>query len=307
MRFPFRIPFRLPLVLELEVACATTTMMVAPSAVPRGASPFSAFHIPKHRLIATSMAFLVLSQRATAFTHHTSRAGAEQRIGVALFLSSSGNNSTTTTTTELPPPPLSSPPAPWNDPLLPDRIAEKRRNNRLRFRQHVNPLSSRFQQPAVLPPDWPSCALEDCRHRPLHLDIGCGKGGFLIDLCQKELGTSTESNFNYLGLEIRPGVAALAQERVGSHPGRQGRLEFVGCNANVDLARLLTLYAKAAEGAHPLQRVTVQFPDPHFKKRLAKRRVVTAPLVDTLARFMPAEGQIILQSDVQRKSKFPFL
>jgi len=288
-------------------SCATTTIMVAPSAVPRGASLFSSFHSAKHRLIATfAMAFLLLSQRVvTAFTHHTFRTG---RIGVALFLSSSGNNSTATTATELPPPPPLSPTttSPWNDPLLPDRIAEKRRNNRLRFRQHVNPLSSRFQQPAVLPPDWPSGALEDCRHRPLHLDIGCGKGGFLIDLCHKELGT--ERNFNYLGLEIRPGVAALAQERVGMHPGRllQGRLEFVGCNANVDLARLLTLYA--AQGAHhPLQRVTVQFPDPHFKKKQAKRRVVTAPLVDTLARFMPAEGQIILQSDVQRKSKFPSL
>jgi tRNA (guanine-N7-)-methyltransferase len=102
--------------------------------------------------------------------------------------------------------------------------------------------------------------------------------------------------YNYLGLEIRPGVAQVAQERIEKY-GLTGRLDFVGCNANVDLDRLLRLYKDVAGGM--VQRVSVQFPDPHFKAAHAKRRVVTPKLVDTLARYMPPQGQVLLQSDVQ--------
>mmetsp|Transcript_54670 Transcript_54670/g.61907 ORF Transcript_54670/g.61907 Transcript_54670/m.61907 type:complete len:105 (-) Transcript_54670:101-415(-) len=45
--------------------------------------------------------------------------------------------------------------------------------------------------------------------------------------------------------------------------------------------------------------VTIQFPDPHFKSRHSKRRVVTSELVQTLARFMPTGATIFLQSDIQ--------
>ena len=45
--------------------------------------------------------------------------------------------------------------------------------------------------------------------------------------------------------------------------------------------------------------VTIQFPDPHFKNRHAKRRVVTRELVTTLAKFMPSGSTVFLQSDIQ--------
>lgn len=40
-------------------------------------------------------------------------------------------------------------------------------------------------------------------------------------------------------------------------------------------------------------------PDPHFKTQHAKRRVVTADLVNVLARFLPQDGIVFLQSDIQ--------
>jgi len=36
-----------------------------------------------------------------------------------------------------------------------------------------------------------------------------------------------------------------------------------------------------------------------YKARNAKRRVVKADLIDTLAKFMPEGGEVILQSDVK--------
>ena len=177
---------------------------------------------------------------------------------------------------------------PWNQPWVADRIAEKRKNNQARFRQHVNPLARQYQLQTVLSDEWPKDVYSDPSRR-LHLDIGCGKGGFLLSLAP------TDESYNYLGLEIRPGVAQYAKDRIARH-GVEGRVDFIGCNANVDLERLLERYV-AQKGS--LERVTIQFPDPHFKSQHAKRRVVNADLTTTLARFLPTGGVVFLQSDVQ--------
>ena len=223
--------------------------------------------------------------------------------------SSTTTSSTTTADSEVPIKPRV---APWAAPDVKERVYKKRRQNKTRFRQHVNPLARQYQQPTPLPEQWPATVYEQPA-LPLHLDIGCSKGGFLIDLCQHETqNRSLPAQYNYMGLEIRPMVAEFAQSRIPIH-NLTGILEFVGCNANVDLERILTLYQgmakeestagddSTATAASPsfLHRVTIQFPDPHFKNAHAKRRVVRDELVDTLARFMPPEGLVFLQSDVQ--------
>ena len=210
-----------------------------------------------------------------------------------------------------------------------------------RFRQHVNPLSRRYQTPTELPDGWPRSDFAD-PHAPLYLDIGCGKGGFLLELVGRRHGgrrVGTEEHqrngvrdddyvhatrtsgdttsswlpdrMNYLGLEIRPGVSRYSRARAAKW-GLAGRLSFVGCNANVDLDRLLTLYRAAGtadreDGAardddrnrrRPAF-VSIQFPDPHFKKKHAKRGVVTPALVGTLAKHMREGDAVFLQSDVR--------
>lgn len=176
---------------------------------------------------------------------------------------------------------------PWNRPVKLDPPA--RRNNKRRFRQHVNPLATQYQLQTPLSDAWPTDVFDDMT-RSLHLDIGCSKGGFLLELAAKKPGK------NYLGVEIRPDVVEFAQSRVAKR-GLVGTLNFVGCNANVDLDRLLMRYQSAGGGT--LDVVTIQFPDPHFKTSHLKRRVVTTLLVQTLAKFMPPEAVVFLQSDIR--------
>ncbi|EED93030.1 methyltransferase [Thalassiosira pseudonana CCMP1335] len=172
-----------------------------------------------------------------------------------------------------------------------------------RFRQHVNPLARRYQMNTELPENWPQCNFDNV-NLPLYLDIGCGKGGFLLDDTTSDW---LAPEMNYLGLEIRPGVSQYAQARVEKR-GLNGKLSFVGCNANVDLDRLLTLYQDAANNNNDdggnnnnnrLAFVSIQFPDPHFKKSHSKRRVVTPELVLTLSKFMKEGDVVFLQSDIQ--------
>lgn len=259
---------------------------------------------------------------------------------VRLFTTTSSSSTTTSTTPE---PPLSDSNdealsatkdlssnrafSPWNNHFTsPEAKNEKVVVNR-KFRQHVNPLALRYQQPTILSPQWPNDVFRDTS-LPLILDIGCGKGGFLLDLAQhyvknNENAANDDVNdndallhlpkpahqpFNYLGLEIRPPVVRYAQSRIEKH-GLTGHLDYVGCNANIDLERLLHLYHDLSKenvkdetsisGSLRLHLVTIQFPDPHFKSHHVKRRVVTPQLVETIYRYMPQNATVFLQSDVK--------
>ncbi|MGA7935141.1 MAG: tRNA (guanosine(46)-N7)-methyltransferase TrmB, partial [Kovacikia sp.] len=59
----------------------------------------------------------------------------------------------------------------------------------VRVREHVNPLSKKYQSP-ISPPDWQKIyAIPD---QPLHLDIGSGKGRFLLEMAH------LQPNWNFL-------------------------------------------------------------------------------------------------------------
>jgi len=149
-------------------------------------------------------------------------------------------------------------------------------------RQHVNPLSRLHQLPRPLPlPD----TLFEAPQQPLHLDIGCGRGRFLLELAAEQ------PLWNHLGLEIRrPLVEAAEAERRNL---ARANLHFLFCNANVSLEPWLL-----ALPAGLLQRVSIQFPDPWFKKKHHKRRLLQPALLHALASALPEGGWLFLQSDV---------
>lgn len=181
-----------------------------------------------------------------------------------------------------------------------------KRSHRNRLRQHVNPLASRYQQPATF---GTTNFLPDVftdHSKPLHLDIGCGKGRFILEVADADL----EKRKNYLGIEIRPQAVEFALKRLErDHEELKGSLYYISCNANVDLDRMLGQYTgsitknegdsdKATSGGS-IDLVSIQFPDPHFKEAHKKRRVVTPIFVDTLAKYMLPGSTIFLQSDVK--------
>lgn len=154
---------------------------------------------------------------------------------------------------------------------------------RVRVRQHVNPLSKKYQTP-LSPPDWEKVYAQPTE--ALHLDIGCARGEFLMSMA------TLQPDWNFLGLEIREPLVEQANAMV-SELGLSN-LHFLFCNVNNSLPPLLNSFP-----AGTLQRVTIQFPDPWFKKRQAKRRVVQPELVDTLAAYLTVGGVVFLQSDIE--------
>jgi tRNA (guanine-N7-)-methyltransferase len=149
-------------------------------------------------------------------------------------------------------------------------------------RQHVNPLSRAHQQPRLLPPLQ---ALFADPGLPLHLDIGAARGRFLQAMGE------LHPHRNHLGLEIRrPLVEAAEADR---RAAGLANLHFLFANVNVSLPPWL-----AALPPGQLQLVTLQFPDPWFKTRHHKRRVLQPALLHALATALPEGGELFLQSDV---------
>lgn len=158
---------------------------------------------------------------------------------------------------------------------------------RIRVRQHVNPLSKIYQNP-VQPPEWAKIYAD--LTQPLHLDIGCGWGRFLLKMAQQQ------PDWNFLGLEIREPLVAKAialRDELGLT-----NLHYIFCNANNSLSPLLETLPTGT-----LKRVSIQFPDPWFKHRHHKRRIVQPSLVENLATYLVPGGEVFLQSDIEEVAR----
>lgn len=153
----------------------------------------------------------------------------------------------------------------------------------IKIRQHVNPLALfNCVPPAPL-------QIEQVFRRPqlpLLLDIGCARGQWLLNVA------ASQPEHNFLGIEIRAPLIEYANQ-VAAQRGLDN-LHFEFCNATLGLNPLF-----ADLPAQILDCVTIQFPDPWYKKKQAKRRVLNADLVETLVHYLKPNGTIWLQSDLE--------
>ena len=99
-------------------------------------------------------------------------------------------------------------------------------------------------------------------------------------------------DWNFLGVEIREPLVDEANE-IAAEEGLTN-LHYKFCNAMLWLERLL---ADIPDGH--LQMVTIQFPDPWFKKKHAKRRMVNSDLVAAVMASLAPGGRIFVQTDIE--------
>lgn len=121
---------------------------------------------------------------------------------------------------------------------------------------------------------------------PFVVDIGSAKGTATSTLAE------LNPQQNVLGLEIRRPMVALATQR--KQAKGLTNLHYLATNVNVDLDRILADIHKVSR----VDLVTIHFPDPHFKKKNAKRRIVTPQLVATMATHLRPGALVSMRSDV---------
>lgn len=145
---------------------------------------------------------------------------------------------------------------------------------RVRIRQHVNPLhleyeTFRGEAPALAP------------GRPVEVEIGCADAQFLFERA------AIDPERSYVGIEIREYLVQQVNRRA-----RELGVPVVAvfAHAQYHMAEILP--------AGSVDRVYLNFPDPWFKRRHHKRRMVDDTLVEAIARATRPGADVFVQTDV---------
>ena len=151
------------------------------------------------------------------------------------------------------------------------------------MRQHVNPLSKNFDEIERIPSLTKIFA--DPRLN-LHLDIGCAAGDYLFDLAL------INKKWNYLGFEIREKLVKTAKIKVREREIKN--LYFIFGNANIILPDVQTKFI-----FKNVKSISFYFPDPWFKKRHYKRRLIQPEFINSLSNLLKIGSLIFIKTDVK--------
>jgi tRNA (guanine-N7-)-methyltransferase len=145
----------------------------------------------------------------------------------------------------------------------------------VRIRQHVNPLKSDFFRIPVAALALPAGAA-------VEVELGSAEAFFLLDRAVED------PTRHYVGVEIRRDLV----NAVNGECARRGvpNVHSVFANMSVDLPRL---FAPAS-----VDRFLLYFPDPWYKSRQHKRRVVSPSLVADLVALLAPAGEVHVATDI---------
>lgn len=118
---------------------------------------------------------------------------------------------------------------------------------------------------------------------PVELEVGSGKGLFLAT------ASAARPDRNFLGVELAAGYARLCAGRLAASRAANARI------VQGDATRLV-------RGMLPdacLAAVHVYFPDPWWKARHRKRRVLSEPFLLHVGRVLGADGTLHVWTDVE--------
>ena len=151
------------------------------------------------------------------------------------------------------------------------------------MRQHVNPLSKHFLGIDPIPP---LNEVFENPKLPIHLDIGCASGDFLFALSLKN------KNWNYIGIEIREKLVLNANLKMKSREYKNLYFFFGNANNILDHSKNKFLFDS-------IKSISFYFPDPWFKKKHHKRRVIQPEIINFLSNKMQKRSLIFIKTDVK--------
>ena len=151
------------------------------------------------------------------------------------------------------------------------------------MRQHVNPLSKNFFEIDPIPPL--NQVFENPK-LPLHLDIGCASGDFLFELSLKN------KNWNYIGIEIREKLVLNANLKMKSRENKNLYFSFGNANNIFNQSKNISIF-------NLINSISFNFPDPWFKKKHHKRRVIQPKFINLLSNSMKKGSLIFIKTDVR--------
>ena len=157
-------------------------------------------------------------------------------------------------------------------------------------RQHVNPLSFPLSSLEIHVSKELEFFVRGKRmNLPFHVDLGCAKGRYLYNLAERH------PNVNFIGLEIKhPSVEFALEKR---DDAGWPNLHYIKANLSAQNDSFMN-FLKAFPG-NIIRSVSINCPDPHFKAKHEKRRMVSEKLVRDLGEGLAQGTMVYLQTDVE--------
>ncbi|CAJ1952925.1 unnamed protein product [Cylindrotheca closterium] len=126
-------------------------------------------------------------------------------------------------------------------------------------------------------------------HQPFVLDIGCGEGEWALKTAQEC------PDLNILGLELRSEALTKDRRRQAQEMPNLALLD-----ANVLSGDLKVLLQDIHKVGGNVAAVMVQCPDPHWKTKHRKRRILGPILLQTCYDCMSLQASLFVRTDVER-------
>lgn len=117
-------------------------------------------------------------------------------------------------------------------------------------------------------------------NNPLHIEIGMGKGQFLMKMAGRN------PNVNYVGIEKYSSVLLRALQKMEEHPLEN--LKFI----RMDAETITSVF-----GSHEVSRIYLNFSDPWPKDRHAKRRLTSKEFFSRYNQILTADGHVEFKTD----------
>lgn len=115
---------------------------------------------------------------------------------------------------------------------------------------------------------------------PIHVEIGMGKGQFIMSLASKN------PNINYIGIEKYSSVLLRALQKMEESP--LPNLKFI----RMDAETITDVF-----GQNEVARIYLNFSDPWPKDRHAKRRLTSKEFLSRYEQILEKDGQVEFKTD----------
>lgn len=160
---------------------------------------------------------------------------------------------------------------------------------RMRFKPYARPELAAWEHfvdhPKEILSKWHGIYADP--DKPLHLELGCGKGGFLA---QRSL---IFPEFNYLGIDIKSEMLVVAKRTIEHHySGENKSIENIKITAhNIEQMGLIL------SPADYIDRIYINFCNPWYKSGHAKHRLTHPRQLIQYREFLQEGGEIWFKTD----------